>query len=873
MKTLLSGIFLPACLLILQFFLLNGCSHLQVKDKPNDFEVISDGEFFNAVDLEMAGLEKVKLAVNNRDFPKAKKELLAYYKNRLAPKIVDDKLPPPENNPEAKDEKGDRVCAGYIKSIGDREAFAGDKIDWYNFPATDPENRMQTVLVMTMNWHFSAEEAAKAYLKTGNYKYARKCIDLIKSWISQTKPFPKKPPADKTGQIWRTIHYTEPRVTKFMQCFFWLIDCPAVTNDEKIAILKSILPQIDYMKNNEVPNMPNMLVIQMQNLIRYAVWFPEFKEAKEWTKTGVTTLNRLLDDYFYPDHAYIELCYFGIIKDWVDTIKLMKKNSIKIPDGFEKKLELAFEFPMYMYKPNFKYPTINDVYDVEDPPQIPPSPDYWDPLLKIAADTFNRDDMRYVASYGREGKAPRYNSYCFPYGGFYIMRTDWTPQARYLVFDGGKNAGGHNHADKLTFELYAYGNTLVSDTGCGGDWASKWRADYFVATPGQNTIMVDGKSQVGNNPMFEIPSELGNIPWRKITEKPLDQPDKGLAGNIWLSGETFDFAESAYTDGYAIRGCAEIVKNHVDYEITRTDDPARKRELETILRSYPDIPPDARVNAVHKRSVLFAKPDYWIITDLITGNGNHTIESMFHFLPTSTYEIDKSNLKVSTTNGKASLIIQPVTESNLSADIISGQMDPIQGWIPKLPWAGHQPAPVVIFTSKGALPVAIDTVLYPYPKEKSPNFSVERLKVKQESQELKQSSAGGVAINIDSNTDFYLISHDKPAKRNFVRHGGSAGGMSDITFDGKVTLVRNKDKKIWRIVMIQARNLAIDDKSIVKGEDTLEYLDVEYKDDTINVTYKPEAIELSLFTQGAKRAVVNGKEFDIPSGKEYLKSK
>ena len=45
------------------------------------------------------------------------------------------------------------------------------------------------------------------------------------------------------------------------------------------------------------------------------------------------------------------------------------------------------------------------------------------------------------------------------------------------------------------------------------------------------------------------------------------------------------------------------------------------------------------------------------------------------------------------------------------------------------------------------------------------------------------------------------------------------------------------------------------------------------KDDTINVTYKPEAIELSLFTQGAKRAVVNGKEFDIPSGKEYLKSK
>jgi hypothetical protein len=871
MKTELSGIFLPVCLLILQFLLLNGCTDLQVKDKPNDLEVVSDEEFFNAVDLDFAGLEKVKSAVNNRDFPKAKEELLAYYKNRQNPKIVDDKLPSPENKPEAKDEKGERVCAGYIKAIGDREAFAGDKIDWYNFPASDPENRMQTVLVMTMNWHFSTEEAAKAYLKTGNYKYARKCIDLIKSWISQTKPFPKTPPIGKTGQVWRTIHYVEPRITRFMQCFFWLIDCPAVTIDEKITLLKAILPQIDYMKNNEVPNMPNMLVVQMQNLLRYAVWFPEFRESKEWTNTGVTKLNRLLDDFFYPDHAYIELCYFDIIKDWLATLNLMKQNNIKIPDGFEKKLELAFEFPMYMSKPNFKYPTINDVYEVKDPEPFPPTPDCWDPLLKIAAETFGRDDMRYVASYGREGKPPKYNSYYFPYGGFYIMRTDWTPQARYLVFDGGKNAGGHNHADKLTVEVYAYGNTLVSDTGCGGDWASKWRADYFVATPGQNTIMIDGKSQVGNDPMFEIPSELGNTPWRKITDKPLD--------NIWLSGGNFDFAESAYTDGYAIRGCAEIVKNHVDYEITRTDDPERKRELEAILMRYPDIPPDARVNVVHKRSILFAKPDYWIISDLLTGEGKHTIESMFHFLPTATYEINKTLNSVKTTNGNASLIIQPTSESNLAVDIISGQMNPIQGWAPKLPWAGHEPAPVAIYTVKDNLPVAIDTVLYPYPKEKSPNFSVERLKVKQESQELKQSSASGIAINSDTGVgmDFYLISHDKPAKRNFVRHGGSAGGMtggmSDITFDGKVALVRNKDNKIWRIVMIQARNLAIDEKSLVNGEDTLEYLDVEYKDDTINVTYKPLDAEVSLFTQGAKRAVVNRKKFDIPSGKEYIKSK
>jgi len=814
------------------------------QEQLHDFEVMSDRDFFNAVDLDFPGLGNVKSAVNEGNFQKAKEELLTYYRNRTEPKLVEEKTAP-DDKPDATDIQGERVCAGYIKAIGPKEAFAGEKIDWFNFPGTDPENRLQTSLVMTMNWHYSTEDVGKAYAITGNHKYAKKCIDLIKSWIVQTKPFPKEPPVGKSAPLWRTIHYVGPRLDRWMQCFFWLIDCPAVTTDEKIAILKALLPQIDYMKNNEVPNMPNMLVAELQDLIKYGTWFPEFKESKEWIKTGVTKLNRLLDDFIYPDHSYIELCYFGILKEWVESVTLMKKNNIMPPENFEKKLEAAFEFPMYMSKPNFKYPSVNDEYTVEDPEQFPYPADYYDALLKVAADTFHRDDMRFVASCGREGKPPKFTSYQFPYGGFYVMRTDWTPQARYLVFDGGKNAGGHNHVDKLSFELYAFGNTLITDTGCGGEWASKWRSEYFVATPGQNTIMVDGKSQVANDPLFEIPSLMGNTPWRKITDKPLD--------NTWVSTENFDFAESAYTDGYAIRGCAEIQKNNIDYEISRTDDPKRKQELEA--QRYPLIPPENRVKVTHKRSILFVKPDYWIMSDFLTGEGEHKIESLLHILPTAELEIKDKSLTVK--NGNAALLIHPVTQSNLDLKIAKGEMDPIQGWVPAKPWANHKPAPCAIYTIKEKLPVSLITILYPYPKKDSPNVTLTEMVVKPGPGE----KASGICVTTPQGKDCYLAFYSETPEKQ----------STEMVSKSRILFFREDNSdNLKTVLVINDRKLVRNNITVLDADKNLDWFEVNYKGDKLSVNYQPADVDIRVFTQKATTFTVNGKKYESEPVGEML---
>ena len=55
-----------------------------------------------------------------------------------------------------------------------------------------------------------------------------------------------------------------------------------------------------------------------------------------------------------------------------------------------------------------------------------------DRLLR-GARLFGRDDMRHVATRGKEGTAPATLDAALPSAGYYVMRTHWTdPQGLYL---------------------------------------------------------------------------------------------------------------------------------------------------------------------------------------------------------------------------------------------------------------------------------------------------------------------------------------------------------------------------------------------------------------------------------------------------------
>ena len=76
------------------------------------------------------------------------------------------------------------------------------------------------------------------------------------------------------------------------------------------------------------------------------------------------------------------------------------------------------------------------------------------------------------------------------------MRSDWTEDARWLIFDTGPYGGPHGHEDKLSFELFAYGAPFIVDPGSYTYNRSDPYREYFVGSQGHNTVLVDNKSQV-----------------------------------------------------------------------------------------------------------------------------------------------------------------------------------------------------------------------------------------------------------------------------------------------------------------------------------------------------------------------------------------
>ena len=325
-------------------------------------------------------------------------------------------------------------------------------------------------------------------------------------------------------------------------------------------------------------------------------------------------------------------------------------------------------------KPNGSYPSVNDNYSRPGPGEAARaagegrSPSGW----RSPAGA----DLRYIESFGAEGEAPAWTSRAFPYAGFYVMRSDWSAEARYLVFDGGRSAGGHNHVDKLSFELYAYGNTLVTDSGCGGPWASAWRSEYFVGPAGHNTIMVGWPRPGGGTPpSSRSPALRGRTAWHEIAPEPLP--------NTWVSGRRFDCVRSRYEDGYAAYGSEQSRRRGFAYESKRVDGVERMQPWTRSQGEDLQVPPHKRVFVDHERRILFVKPDYWILSDRLLGRGRPQGRVPVPLPgPRPRPASSRRNGSVRTVNGRAGLVILPAPGPELEARIVKGQEEPPAGMGP-----------------------------------------------------------------------------------------------------------------------------------------------------------------------------------------------
>jgi hypothetical protein len=222
---------------------------------------------------------------------------------------------------------------------------------------------------------------------------------------------------------------------------------------------------------------------------------------------------------------------------------------------------------------------------------------------------------------------------------------------------------------------------------------------------------------------------------------------------------------------------------------------------------------------------------------------------MFHFQASATTRIDEADRSVHTVNGAAGLTILPHADTALDVRIVSGQHQPLQGWVPA-GWGKHRPAPVAIYSAEADLPLAIDTVLYPYPKDEAPQLRLERLDIDESSEPVPSWEASGLCIHIDARRDYYLAAHERRALRRF----------GPIVCDGEIALLRcAADGTLTHLSLVNGSYVELEGQTIVTAEHTFDTLELTWAADTLELHCHPQ-IGATLWSGTAQHLCLNGED-------------
>lgn len=577
---------------------------------------LTDEQFFEALNFEQEGLQEVRKCVNAKNYTTAKKAFVSYLKHREKPVwYFDWTARTKEGSNIAVDIKeADRYVKNDMLSCGIWHQFS-QNIDWTHNPTPNRYSEW----TWQLNRHHAWETLGKAYWKTSDEKYAECFVSQLRSWLAQcVKP---NESGNKVGSPWRTLEAGIRMQDSWPKAFFYFLSSPSFDDESIFLMVKSIYEHGEYLRRYNSSD--NWLTKEMTGLYTVGAMFPEFRASSEWRLYAAERLYNEEKEQFYPDGAQRELStgyHITSLSNIVSVYKLAMLNNYHLPSGYALGLENAYEYFQKIRMPDGRLPAVNDAG--------------WEDCrlqLANAAELFKkRSDFIYMATGGKEGEKPAYSSIWMPWAGWYVMRSGWDKDAFYAFFEVGPYGTGHQHEDKLSFILSAYGSHLITECGLYAYDDSKWRL-YSTSSRGHNVARVDGMDQNRHS--------LKN--YRNITSSLKALENKFVSTKQYVIGEGF------YTEGFG---------------------------------------PDNDKTVIHHRTLKFIKNGYWLLTDEFVPSDNmeHTFDIWFHF-NTEKYRYDKNtNTVYSCCEESANVAVVRLGELH-DVDVLVGAESPeVQGWVTKM---------------------------------------------------------------------------------------------------------------------------------------------------------------------------------------------
>lgn len=580
---------------------------------------------FGLMDLSRAGLAEVRTAVARGAWAEARDRLSAHYAARAYP-LCEKKADPPDPG------LADEILENTFTFYGEKHALGPD-IDWEVNPGTAHWGH-------DLNRFSYMRSLVGAFLRLGDRRYAEKAVGLILDWIGKTDIcdafIPRKSP-----YVWLSYLNIHIHLTVWAETLEVLLPEGVVSPADLATILKSAHDQLAYLEVVIPEQDSNWVVFGATGMLRTSLCFEELRDAGRWVRYAWDRFEEQVDNQVLPDGVQFELTqhyHFGVARSYVAAVSMTTRAGRQAP---AKAREAARKMAHYLHQtvtPDRRHLAFND-----SDPNCGPS------VAAFVTDPETLSACGEGSSRVTDGRTfEDLPSEAFPCAGVYIMRD----RNLYMAFDGGPYGAHHQHEDKLSFWLAAYGRSLIVDPGRYlYDNKTPFRA-YLMSTRAHNTILVDGQGQSSRRRRDLY-----------VSREPLPNPWDATPARV-RTGATYDL-------GYG---------------------------------------KDGEIPVTHRRSVLFVAGKYWILFDRLEGTGVHEVESRFQFMPGEAVIRDGG---VCTRFEDANVMVRPVAGAGFEAGIEKGQEEPRGGWYSD-GYNLLEPAPQAAFRVRAALPFGAATLLLPY---------------------------------------------------------------------------------------------------------------------------------------------------------------
>ena len=482
-------------------------------------------QVFKMLDLDRPGLEKVRAACQKGDTTKAADALLDYYRHRTDVKNIDINLSRITLSDNDRKMADDALGHVFFAHKGYKPLNYGKDINWRYWPQKDNEVRWQ---LHRLQWF---TPMGKAWRVTGDEKYAKEwtlqymdwimknpCVDLPADQFEMHSNMPKDEAQENARFAWRPLEVSH-RLQDQVSQFTLFLSAKSFT----LAFLTQFL--VNYHRHaqyilSHYSAKGNHLLFESQRMFYAGTFFPEFKDAKTWQKSGMDNLNREIKKQVYDDGGQFELdpgYHLACINIFMRALEIAQANNVTgvIPDSYIQTVHKMIEFYYNISYPDY---TTSCFSDTRLGSQSAALRNY-----RAWRKTFPDDPyIAWLATEGEEGSVPQYLSRGFTDTGFFTFRNGWDMHATVMVVKAGPKGEWHAQPDNGTFCLWFNGKDMFPDTGSyvyEGDAEQNRQRAWFKQSRVHNTMTLDNKNFETTQSKTLLWKADGSVP-TLVTENP-----------------------------------------------------------------------------------------------------------------------------------------------------------------------------------------------------------------------------------------------------------------------------------------------------------------------------------------------------------------